>query len=235
MLPVISQKGTRLNTVPEKVGDMKNCAWELQTSCYPDSVSLYFTRLRHIPQTNLNRGDSLPSRRKMKHAYWLSIALLFLPALVRAQQVSSPLAKTVAPTAAVAVTKPASAADKHSTNPTLKPEPGGTVEYEWGIPVEVFADGHRKPLWKGNADTAKSARSYSEDSPEVRIFPTAPPKPSSTATQQPIPPDPASTNGAGADASPSTPASGPNSPSPTKTDNSPAAGSSSTGNPPQTQ
>ena len=170
----------------------------------------------------------------MKHAYWFSIALLFLPTLVRAQQASTPPAKTVAPTAPVAASKIANPAGKHNTNPTLKPEPGGTVEYEWGIPVEVFADGHRKPLWKGNADTAKSARSYSENSPEVRIYPTAHPKPSSTATQQPIPPDPASTNGADANANPANASSGSSTPVPTKTGNSPADASTSTDNSPQT-
>ncbi len=172
----------------------------------------------------------------MKHAYWLSIALVFLPARAHAQQVSTPPAKTVASVVQSVGTKSVNLAGKHSPNPTLKPEPGGTVEYEWGIPVEVFADGHRKPLWKGNADTAKSARSYSEDSPEVRIFPTTHPKPASMAKQQPIPPDPAQTNGAAADASPSIPASATSSqPPPVKTGNSPAAGSSSTANPPQTQ
>ena len=224
------------DTVLENARNVKIMHWIGEFLAIP----MRFSYTSHVsdqpPETNLNRGNSLPSRRKMKHAYWLSIALVFLPALVHAQQVSTPPAKTVASSAPAVETKSANSAGKHSTNPTLKPEPGGTVEYEWGIPVEVFADGHRKPLWKGNADTAKSARSYSEDSPEVRIFPTTHPKPASMAKQQPIPPDPAQTNGAAADASPSIPASATSSqPPPVKTDNSPAAGSSSTANPPQTQ
>ncbi len=126
--------------------------------------------------------------------YLLSfVALSMISTATMAQNPSQTAQPT--PPAAAKPAKASAAATKVSTNPTLKPEPGGTVEYEWGIPVEVFPDGHRKPLWKGNASAVKSARVYSADSPEVRIRPAASPKPASTAVQNPIPPDASAGNG----------------------------------------
>lgn len=116
------------------------------------------------------------------------------------------------PAAAGSPQNSSAAHDKEAQNPTLKPEPGGTVVYDWGIPVEVFPDGHSKPLWKGNAATAKSARTWSEDSPEVQVHPAAPQKPAATGTQKPIQQDQSAggaaqadkqtTNGSGAEATP---------------------------------
>ena len=63
---------------------------------------------------------------------------------------------------------------------------GAHIENDWGIPVEVFPDGSRKPLWKGNADKVKSAPVISADSPEAKVHPARIKKPASSATQNPI-------------------------------------------------
>jgi len=72
---------------------------------------------------------------------------------------------------------------------TIHPDPGAKVEYEWGIPVEILPNGHRKPLWKGSPKTAKSARTYSTDAPEAKVQPAPTLKPAATAEQKAIPKD----------------------------------------------
>lgn len=203
--------------------------------CHSYSDSLHCRYLRNSTLSlSLFSAGALTVRRKMKHSWLPSAVLLLLSTLTLAQQPSAPATThpTAAPNPAPSHTA-GSPAIKHPPSPTLPPEPGGTVVYEWGIPVEVFQDGHRKPLWRGNADTAKSARSYSSDSPEVRILPSAPPKPDSTTTQKPIPPDTPAVDGNGDDAKPTgkpqNPAPGAPPANPPRTQDAP------TGNSPQPQ